>query len=68
MGQVMSVQTKAIGADAKIARRIYGFLDEHFSEETHMYDTGWSDDRISKEADASLDMRSSAARLMASWP
>jgi hypothetical protein len=45
----------AIQPDPKIQRRIYRALEEHFDDVKKLYREGWSDERISKTEDVSLD-------------
>jgi hypothetical protein len=45
----------AIGPDPKIARRVITLLNDHFDSEKRVYEPGWSDERIAKEAAAALD-------------
>lgn len=40
----------------KIARKVYGLLDDHFNEETKLYRSGWNDAKIAKEIDISVEV------------
>ena len=43
-----------IGPNPKIVVRVITMLNEHFDLEKRLYRSGWSDERIAKEADTSL--------------
>jgi hypothetical protein len=45
----------SIGPDPKILRRVITLLNDHFDSEKRVYESGWSDERIAKEAAAALD-------------
>ena len=45
-----------VGPDPKIARRVYGLLDDHFNEEARVYRPGWNDKKIAEAADTSFDL------------
>lgn len=49
-------KTASLGPDPKIARRIYALLDDHFDEPRRVYKAGWSDERIAKEIDTSVQI------------
>lgn len=51
---VPSVAPTPIGPDPKIARKIYGLLDDHFDEKTRRYKSPWSDEKIAAAADTAL--------------
>lgn len=45
-----------VGPNPKIARKIFGLLDESFDEATGRYRAGYSDERIAKEADTAIEL------------
>jgi hypothetical protein len=45
-----------VGPSPKIARRVFGLLDDHFDETTKRYRAGYSDERIAKEADTAIEL------------
>ncbi len=45
-----------IGPNAKITRKIFNFLDDHFNEATRTYRLGWNDSKIAKEIDTSPEL------------
>jgi hypothetical protein len=45
----------AIQSNAKVTRRVIVALEEHFDDEKKLYRDGYSDERIAKEEDASID-------------
>jgi hypothetical protein len=45
----------AISPDPKITRRVIVALEEHFDDQRKLYREGWSDERVAKEAQASLE-------------
>ena len=50
-----AVHTPVIGPNPKIARRVITLLNEHFDTDKRLYHHGWSDERVAKEANASLE-------------
>lgn len=46
----MSEEQVSAGPSAKISRKVFSLLDEHFDEGARLYHPGWSDDEIAKEA------------------
>jgi hypothetical protein len=50
------VSKMIVGPDPKIARKIFAALDDHFDEPKRLYTPGYSDERIAKELDVSLDV------------
>jgi hypothetical protein len=48
--------TPLVGPSPKIARRVFGLLDDHFDEETRRYRPGYSDERVAKEADTAIEL------------
>lgn len=48
------VIARGAGPDPKIMRLVFSLLEEHYDPETHQYDTGWTDERIAKDADCSV--------------
>lgn len=50
-----TVAGTAIGPDPKMLRRVFAMLDDNFDTDRRLYRSGWSDERIAKEASASLE-------------
>lgn len=40
-------------ANPKLQRKVFNLLDEHFNEETRLYDAGWSDKKVAEAAQTS---------------
>lgn len=50
------VTKQTVGPDPKIARKVYGLLDDHFDEDKKLYKHGWNDQKIAAEVDTSPDL------------
>lgn len=48
--------TPAIGPDLKIARRVYGLLDDHFDDQKRVYRPSWSDAAVADAAKTSEEL------------
>ena len=48
--------TPLVGPSPKIARRVFGLLDDHFDEQTRRYRPGYSDERVAKEANTAIEL------------
>jgi hypothetical protein len=45
-----------LGPDPKIARRIYAKLEDVFNDQTRLYSSGWSDEKVGVELDVSPEL------------